>query len=469
MYRIFRHYVPKSLFMLGIAEVLILLVSVYLGVTLTLIEGHGLSGAGGIEGGAGVLLIKAVVFTLVMFAVMMAMGLYQRDLRDGPRETLLRLGISFGLGLLLMAMVYAVMPQLFPGRWVFLLALICAFLGIVSCRFLAYQRTDMRLTRNVLVLGAGEKASQIQRLRRRTDRLGVNIVGFVDVVGSGPMVLPQDQLLKVSSSLQQLAEEKRIDEIIVALDDRRKNIPIDEILECKLKGIRILEVSDYLERQLGKINLSALNPSNVVFSDGFSQAALRAGSKRLFDIIVSSLFLAAASPLMLIAAFSIWAESGCKGSVIYRQQRVGMHGRPFDVLKFRSMCENAEKDGVQWASVNDSRVTRIGAFMRKTRIDELPQLLNVLQGDMSFVGPRPERPVFVEELKQEIPFYNLRHHVKPGITGWAQICYPYGSSVNDAREKLQYDLYYLKNYSVFLDITILLQTATVILWGKGAR
>ncbi len=469
MYRIFRHYVPKSLFMLGIAEVLILLVSVYLGVTLTLVEGHGLSGAGGIEGGAGVLLIKAVVFTLVMFAVMMAMGLYQRDLRDGPRETLLRLGISFGLGLLLMAMVYAVMPQLFPGRWVFLLALICAFLGIVSCRFLAYQRTDMRLTRNVLVLGAGEKASQIQRLRRRTDRLGVNIVGFVDVVGSGPMVLPQDQLLKVSSSLQQLAEEKRIDEIIVALDDRRKNIPIDEILECKLKGIRILEVSDYLERQLGKINLSALNPSNVVFSDGFSQAALRAGSKRLFDIIVSSLFLAAASPLMLIAAFSIWAESGCKGSVIYRQQRVGMHGRPFDVLKFRSMCENAEKDGVQWASVNDSRVTRIGAFMRKTRIDELPQLLNVLQGDMSFVGPRPERPVFVEELKQEIPFYNLRHHVKPGITGWAQICYPYGSSVNDAREKLQYDLYYLKNYSVFLDITILLQTATVILWGKGAR
>ena len=469
MYRIFRHYIPKSLFILGLAEVLILLVSVYLGVTLTLVDGHGASAPVGIEGGAAVLLLKALVYTLVMFVVMMAMGLYQRDLRDGPRETLLRLAISFGLGLMLMAAIYALMPQLFLGRGVFFLALACAFLGIVSCRFLAYQRTDMRLTHNILVLGAGEKASQIQRLRRRTDRLGVNIVGYVDVVGSGPMVLPQDQLLKVSSSLQQLAEEKQIDEIIVALDDRRKNIPIDEILECKLKGIRILEVSDYLERQLGKINLDALNPSNVVFSDGFSQAAVRAGSKRLFDILVSSLFLIAASPVMLLAAFCIWAESGYKGSVIYRQQRVGMNGRPFDVLKFRSMCENAEKDGVQWAKVNDDRVTRIGAFMRKTRIDELPQLLNVLQGDMSFVGPRPERPVFVGELEQEIPFYGLRHHVKPGITGWAQICYPYGSSVNDAREKLQYDLYYMKNYSVFLDITILLQTATVILWGKGAR
>ncbi len=469
MYRIFRHYIPKSLFMLGIAEVLILLVSVYLGVTLTLVDGHAGSATGGIEGGAGVLLLKALVFTLVMFAVMMAMGLYQRDLRDGPRETLLRLAISFGLGLLLMAAVYAVMPQLFLGRGVFVLALVCAFLGIVSCRFLAYQRTDMRLTHNVLVLGAGEKASQIQRLRRRTDRLGVNILGYIDVVGSGPMVLPQDQLMKVSSSLPQLAEEKQVDEIIIALDDRRKNIPIEELLECKLKGIRILEVSEYLERQLGRINLESLNPGNVVFSDGFSQAAVRVGSKRLFDIIVSGLFLAAASPVMLLAAFCIWVESGYSGSVIYRQERVGMHGRTFNVLKFRSMCENAEKDGVQWASVNDSRVTRTGAFMRKTRIDELPQLLNVLQGDMSFVGPRPERPVFVRELEQEIPFYGLRHHVKPGITGWAQICYPYGSSVNDAREKLQYDLYYLKNYSVFLDITILLQTATVILWGKGAR
>jgi len=455
--------------MLGIAEVLILLVSVYLGVTLNLVDTHGGPVATVIEGGAAVLLLKAMVFTLVMFAVMMAMGLYQRDLRDGPRETLLRLGCSFVLGLLLMAGLYALLPPLFLGRGVFFLALTSSFLGIVSCRFLAYQRTDIRLTRNVLVVGAGEKASQIQRLRRRTDHLGVNIVGYVDVVGSGPMVLPQEDLLKVSTSLQQLAEEKKVDEIIVALDDRRKNIPIDEILECKLKGIRILDVSDYLERQLGKINIESLNPSNVVFSDGFSQAAVRSGSKRLFDIIVSSLFLIAASPVMLLAVLCIWAESGYRGSVIYRQQRVGMHGRPFDVFKFRSMCEDAEKNGVQWASVNDSRVTRIGAIMRKTRIDELPQLLNVLQGEMSFVGPRPERPVFVQELEQEIPFYALRHHVKPGITGWAQICYPYGSSINDAREKLQYDLYYLKNYSVFLDITILLQTVTVILWGKGAR
>ncbi|MEQ8494877.1 MAG: exopolysaccharide biosynthesis polyprenyl glycosylphosphotransferase, partial [Gammaproteobacteria bacterium] len=217
----------------------------------------------------------------------------------------------------------------------------------------------------------------------------------------------------------------------------------------------------------GKIRLDTLHPSNVIFADGFTQAVIKLTEKRILDILASLLLLLGTLPVMLVTAVAIFLESG--GPVLYRQERVGHRGKLFMLYKFRSMRQDAEAGGAVWARQNDTRVTRVGAFIRKTRIDELPQLLNVLKGDMSFVGPRPERPEFVTELARAIPYYELRHYVKPGITGWAQILYPYGASINDAREKLQYDLYYLKNYSIFLDINILLQTVQVILWGKGAR
>ncbi len=467
MYRIFRHYIPKSLLLLGLAEFLILLVSVYLSVVLDVIDNQSIQGSS--NASYLPLSAQAIVYTIILLGTMTAMGLYQRDLREGPKEILLRVGLSFVLALILMLMVYTAKPELFMAQSVFAVAFAASFFGVISCRFLCYQRTDSRFSRRILVIGAGERAQGIDRMRRRSDRWGLKIVGFVDVVGSGPCLIEQKSLLKVKSSLQELVRKQGVDEIVVALDDRRSHFPVDEILDCKMSGIDIIEAGEYIERQQGKICLENLSPSAVVFSDGFSNAMFKSVSKRAWDIVTSLGMLILTAPIMLFAAIAILAESNWRGSIIYRQQRVGLSGKPFNVLKFRSMREDAEKDGAVWAMKNDNRVTRIGGFMRKTRIDELPQIINVLKGDMSFVGPRPERPEFVTDLNEQIPFYSLRHHVKPGITGWAQICYPYGSTVEDTKEKLQFDLYYLKNYSFFLDITIILQTMTVILWGKGAR
>jgi sugar transferase (PEP-CTERM system associated) len=318
----------------------------------------------------------------------------------------------------------------------------------------------------VLVLGVGERALQIENLRRASDRAGITLVGYIDI-GVGPQMVNSASVIRPTGSLLELARRFAADEMVIAIDDRRKGLPVNEILDCKMEGIRILEEGTFLERQLGKIRLDALHPSQVIFSDGFTQAVLKKTEKRILDVAIASLLLLVSMPLFLLAAMAIFLESG--GPVLYRQQRVGLRGQTFDIFKFRSMRVDAERNGPVWAAQGDSRTTRVGRIIRRFRIDELPQLLNVLKGDMSFVGPRPERPEFVADLARAIPYYELRHHVKPGITGWAQISYPYGASIKDAREKLQYDLYYLKNYSIFLDINILLQTAQVILLGKGVR
>lgn len=463
MYRIFRHYIPKTLLMLGVAEAMVLLVSVYLGVTLSLFHW------GGSEPGTGSLLFaKAAIYSAVMVAVMMAMGLYQRDLRDGPRLVLLRIALSFAMGLAVMAALQALAPQLALGGNAFLAALAASFIGISSCRFLCFHRTDHRLAKRVLVLGCGEKAERIGRMRRRTDRSGVDILGFVKL-GNGRQVV-RDRLIELHAGLDELVDQLRVDEIVIALDDRRNAIPVDDIVQCKMRGVQVIDDATYHERQLGKILLDSLNPSHVIFSDGFSQAALKGSVKRVLDLSVSLLMLLAALPVMALVMLAIKLEDGPRAPVIYRQRRVGRGGSVFEVLKFRSMRPDAESAGKpQWAQARDHRVTRVGSVIRKLRLDELPQLINVLRGDMSFVGPRPERPEFVADLVEAVPYYNLRHHVKPGITGWAQICYPYGASLQDSREKLEFDLYYLKNFSVFLDLTILLQTAQVVLWGKGSR
>jgi len=461
MLRIFRHYIPTTLLLLGLAEALILVVSIYVGAALGIaLEGIAL-------GGSGMVLTQAVVFCAAMLAGMIAMGFYQRDQRDGPVETVIRLSLSFVVGFLVMGAVYVLEPQLVLGGASTFVALIASFIGIATCRIVCSAKTDARFSRRVLVLGVGDRAKQIENLRRASDRLGITLVGFIDI-GIDQQVVSEAKIIRPNVSLRTLAERFAAEELVVAIDDRRKGLPVDDILECKMHGIRILDESTFLERQLGKIRLDALHPSGVIFADGFTQAVIRRTEKRLFDIAASLFLLTLALPFMIAAALAILLESG--RPIFYTQRRVGLRGECFNVIKFRSMRTDAEIDGKPvWATKEDSRVTRVGRFIRKTRIDELPQLLNVLKGDMSFVGPRPERPEFVSELAQAIPYYDLRHHVKPGITGWAQVSYPYGSSIKDAREKLQYDLYYLKNYSVFLDVNILLQTIQVILWGKGAR
>lgn len=462
MFRIFGHYIPKTLLLLGSTENLILLISVYFSISI----------------GASVSVIdapiwpKALLFSVVMLLVMTAMGLYQHITEDDTALIFTRVLLSFFLGVVLLTFIYKLFPEFFFGRNVFLLAVLSSFFGIISCRMIWHLRQDNLLKQSTLVIGAGKKADQLERLNRMGNA-GIRIVGYLNIEGSGPKIIKDERIFDVDqemSNLSSVISDNNIREIVIALDERRNFIPIERILDCKMRGVRVIDINSFLERQLGKICLKTLHPSSLIFTEGFVQGEFKSFIKRLFDISVSIIMLLLTLPVMLVAALAIMIESKGHGSIIYKQSRVGANGKSFNIYKFRSMQENAESDGkAVWASKNDSRVTSVGKFIRKTRIDELPQLFNVLKGNMSFVGPRPERPEFVENLTKEIPYYSLRHHVKPGITGWAQICYPYGANVNDAREKLQYDLYYLKNNTIFLDLLILIQTAAVIMLCRGAR
>ena len=462
MARLFKHYIPHSFLLLGMIELLILILSIYLGASLRFAgEDQSLKAVGP-------LWPKAFIFALVMTSMMTAVGLYKTNLRDGIAGMLLRIGISILLGLAAMSFVFYFFPALFLGRGAFGLAFAVALTGIVLARIIFFKVVNQEaIKRRILVLGTGKRAGEItQQMRRKVDKRGFTIVGYVHIAGEHDVIEPQ-YIVHLDIPLLEYADRQRVDEIVVAIEDRRKSFPVHQLLDCKMSGIEVVDMLTFFERQSGKIRLDLLHPSWLIFSDGFLSSHLQSYMKRAFDIVISLTLLAVMWPIMIITAIVIKLES--PGPILYRQVRVGQNWRLIQVLKFRSMRADAEKDGPQWAGRNDGRVTRIGAFIRKVRIDELPQLYNVLKGEMSFVGPRPERPMFVEQLSQSIPYYAERHRVKPGITGWAQIRYPYGSSEKDAVEKLQYDLYYVKNYSLFLDLLILFQTAEVILWGRGAR
>lgn len=464
MYKIFKHYIPKTIFLLGLIETLILFVSI----CLALLVFREVYFSPGTYGSTAHMYLSVLIFISVMQIGMISMGLYCRDLRESQSMMILRLVFSLIIGVSLLMVLDRLFDLQYLGLNTQIFAFSSAFLGVMFSRLVLYQQTDNILKRNILILGAGEKAQQLQKLRRKTDKSGVEIVGYVDM-GDSVCHISEDKLFAVNESISKVIDDNHIEEIVVALDDRRKFVPIEDLLVCKMKGVNIMDITSYLERQLGKIDLNTFQPSTLVFSDSYSHS-IKSASKRVLDIMVSLTLLLFTVPFMLLTAVAILYESNGKGPIIYRQQRVGLNGKLFTLYKFRSMKVDAEKDGVAvWAKHNDDRITGIGAFIRKTRIDELPQLINVLKGDLSIVGPRPEREQFVEDISEKMRFYKLRHFVKPGITGWAQIRYPYGSSIEDARQKLQYDLYYIKNYSPFLDIIIVIQTIAVILWGKGAR
>ena len=419
---------------------------------------------------AGLFLLAASIFAMTHLLCSLALGVYASRQRIRLAGMVLRSTLSVGVSALA-AYVVSLLAGL-PDRWpaeIFeasVFALIAV--SIVRVGFVRLLDDD-DFKRRVLVYGAGRLASSIQELRRRSDRRGFYLVGYVPAVGER-VIVPTDQVIGADGPLLAICRLNRVDEMVVAMDDRRRGFPVDELLDTRMAGIDVTEIVTFLERETGKVRLDVLNPTWIIFGEGFRRGTFRAVTTRMFDIASSVLVLLGAWPLMLLAALAIKLEDGLRAPIFYRQTRVGLFGTHFEILKFRSMRIDAEVGGrAAWAVKGDSRVTLVGALIRKTRIDEIPQILNVLKGDMSFVGPRPERPQFVEQLSERIAYYQERHCVRPGISGWAQLCYPYGSSERDAAEKLQYDLYYVKNQSFFFDLTILLQTAEVVLFGKGAR
>lgn len=317
-----------------------------------------------------------------------------------------------------------------------------------------------------MVLGAGDRAQRLRALGERPES-GFAIVSYI-AMGEPERVVEEAIAREAIHDLGRFVENLGVSEVVLALQERRNALPLGDLLRIKTKGVHVNDFSSFLERETGRVDLDTVNPSWLIFSDGFSSGRLLSSAvKRLFDIVASLILLLATFPL--IALFAVLVKLDSKGPAFFRQERVGLYGQTFRIVKLRSMRTDAEKDGAKWAEENDPRITRLGRFIRKVRIDELPQVWSVLTGQMSFVGPRPEVPQFVDDLQEQIPFYGERHMVKPGITGWAQINYPYGASTEDSRKKLEYDLYYAKNYTPFLDLVILLQTVRVILWPEGAR
>ncbi|MCU0974401.1 MAG: TIGR03013 family PEP-CTERM/XrtA system glycosyltransferase [Burkholderiales bacterium] len=462
--RLFRMYVKVPIVLLALVEGSLLVFIPYLAAALRF-DGLGPSESTP----TGNLLPTAVVFAVLGLVSLFAFGLYSTRQRMGFGGLVVRVLAAVANAAALSTIAYYLFPSIAIGRGLLAITAGIAVVSLIATRLLFERIVDQDLfRRRVLVYGAGRRAESLLQLRRRSDTRGFRILGLIATEGD-TVSAPADRLMTCPPDLFRWCVDHEVDEIVVAMDDRRVAFPMHEFLECRLSGIEIVELPTFLERETGKVRLDVLNPSWIIFGEGFRASPVQRALERGFDVIASSALLILASPFMLLAVVAIKLEDGLQAPVLYRQRRVGRYSECFDVLKFRSMSVDAETNGAVWAVKDDPRVTHVGACMRKTRIDELPQLFNVLRGDMSFVGPRPERPEFVEQLEQKIPYYRERHTVKPGITGWAQLCYPYGSSEKDALEKLQYDLYYVKNRSLLFDLAILVQTVEVVLWGKGAR
>ncbi|WP_245478891.1 TIGR03013 family XrtA/PEP-CTERM system glycosyltransferase [Rubrivivax rivuli] len=412
---------------------------------------------------------QVMSFALTVFVISSASGLYEPSHSVSFGRSVVRAMLVLGAALPLTYVIFGLLPADFANRAAVQYSTMAGVAALVLRRaYLAHSSANALGRTRILVFGAGTAACTVAEALRERDP-NAYIVGFVPGPNEREPAVPQRDLIDLRSTLPELAYELGVDEIVVALTERRAgSMPLRQLLDCKVSGIKVYDLATHFEKTLGQIRLDYLNASWLIFGDGFNQGAWRTAVKRVFDIFSALLLIVLSAPVMLVTAVIIKCES--KGPALYRQERVGQNGRTFSIAKFRSMRTDAEKDGKpRWASANDDRVTRVGHVIRRLRIDELPQLFNVLRGDMSMVGPRPERPFFVEKLTQDIPFYALRHSVKPGVTGWAQVRYAYGATVEDSQEKLQYDLYYVKNHTLFLDLVVLIETVSVVLTGRGAR
>ena len=462
--RLFRQYVSLPIVLLLAVEFLVLALAVFAGETLA--SRYSSTAIGGAP-----MWFEALLYAFTTTVCLMAMGLYSVRLRVGPFGVAVRIGVAVTASVFAATLGFYFFPATYLGIGILAATAAISVIGVSATRLVFYRLVNESLfKRRVLVLGAGQRVSSILQLRRRSDQHGFHIVGFIPVAGDR-ITVANDKLLDKKTSLLELARNMRVDEIVVAQDDRRQEFPLQELLDCRLvEGMEITDLMNFLERETGKVQLDVMSPSWFIFSDGFNRSDFGDALKRGFDLVAATMLLVLFSPVIVLVYLGIKFTDGFGQPAFYSQRRVGRSGEVFTIRKFRSMSVDAEQKGKpQWATANDPRVTRLGSFLRKTRLDELPQLFNVLAGDMSFVGPRPERPQFVSHLNEVIPYYRERHCVKPGITGWAQLCYPYGSSEQDAMEKLKYDMYYAKNQGLMFDLAILLQTVEVVLWGKGAR
>ncbi|MEQ8310913.1 MAG: TIGR03013 family PEP-CTERM/XrtA system glycosyltransferase [Sphingopyxis sp.] len=462
MFRLFKHYVPHAVVWLALIEFCALLGAAEAAWHLYAHQ------AGFDAGPLGERALPLATFAAANSLAMMATGMYGSEGLRSMSFATARLLAAISLGVIFLSVLGFALPTATLWRANSLYAMGIAIAALFLIRLALTQSAGAdAFRRRILVLGAGPRAARLAAMAD-TPGSGLDMVGFIAMSANEtavPGAVPRQEIASLADHVVAL----RAGEVVLALEERRKALPLNDLLRVKTTGVYVNDIASFIERETGRVDLATTNPSGLIFSDGFSagQRISKVG-KRLFDIAASLIVLVIGLPLMIVAGIAVKLDS--RGPVFYRQSRVGLFGETYNIVKIRSMRVDAEAAGkAVWASANDPRITRVGRIIRTLRIDELPQLWCVLKGDMSFVGPRPERPSFVAELEQQLPYYAERHMVKPGLTGWAQINYPYGASVEDARAKLEYDLYYAKNYSPFLDLLILLQTVRVVLWPEGAR
>ncbi len=462
MIRLFRHHVSVGSVLMLTADALLLMAVVPLAMTV-----H----AGGVMRQPVDTLLPAIVFASLMLALNGSLGLYRREGGASFGTHLGRVLLAVALGVPVAYVLFSVTPHGYAARNAIGYTILFSLCGLILLRQFVFWASSSGVgAKRVLIVGTGEDAAGVEKALAALGYPSLSIVGFYPTAHDGDSrAVAADRVLPSALPLPEIVHGLGVKEVIVAVREQRGGVlPLRELVDCRISGVPITDLAGMYERVRGEVPIESLKASWLIYGQGFAQGGLRSFIKRAFDLMVSALMLVLALPLMIVTAIAIRLDS--PGPVIFRQERVGLGGRRFMCLKFRSMRADAEGDGVaRWAIRADTRVTRVGRIIRKLRIDELPQLINVLRGEMSFVGPRPERPEFVKSLKETIPFYDVRHSVKPGITGWAQVRYSYGATVEDARKKLQFDLYYVKNHSLFLDWVILFETVRVVLFREGAH
>lgn len=462
MIRLFKHYVPNAVLLLGVLDIILLVAAGEIGWTIRANQ------LGMTALPMSTRWPELASYAAFLEIAMIAVGVYGTEALQSLRYAMARLIVAISLGVIGLSVLYFLIPEISFWRSNLLYAMAASIVMLIFLRMLLGKALGSQaFKRRIVVLGAGARAQRLKELSK-TPGAGFAVVGYISMSEPArviPEAIARDAIYNLADHVVLL----NASEVVLALEERRNALPLKDLLRIKTTGVHVNEISTFLERETGRVDLQSVNPSWLIFSDGFSSGRMISSAfKRVFDIAASLLLLTLMLPVITLAAIAVKLES--KGPAFYRQRRVGLFGQGFDVIKIRSMRQDAEVGGkAVWAEKDDPRITRVGKFLRKSRIDELPQCWSVLKGEMSFVGPRPERPQFVEDLETKLNYYAERHMVKPGITGWAQINYPYGASIEDSRQKLEYDLYYAKNYSPFLDLLIILQTIRVVLFPEGAR